>query len=449
MNRKKVLVGTLLVVVIGGIIYANFAFKRRTGIDVTVEPVQRRDLEAVVSASGTIQPKESVDISADTMGRVVNLAVNEGDIVKKGQFLLQIDPKNLETAVQNQEASLAAAKSSLEEMRKSVDSAKVSLTQSEATANRQKDLHARGLLADQDFEISQNDLKVKEAALQQSEQSLKTQQMRIDQQQAMLDSAKYDLTKVRIVSPIDGIVTKRNILEGETVVIGTMNNAGTVLLTVADMSVIQAEVEVDETDIPSVRIGQPATVTIDALPDQTFHGTVTEVGNSPDTTSTNASSSSSRATNFLVKVTIDGTIPQVRPGFTCTANITTATRKQAISVPIQATTVRELVVDQAGHIVPSPAPEPGQPHAALPVANQELKPGQSRKEIEGVFVVKNDSATFVPTKTGIAGDKYFEVLDGVQPGDKVITGPFSSVRTLKDGDPVKISTTTTPVTTAQ
>jgi len=245
---------------------------------------------------------------------------------------------------------------------------------------------------------------------------------------------------VRIKSPIDGIVTKRNIEEGETVVVGTMNNAGTVLLTVADMSVIQAEIEVDETDIPSVKMGQPAKVTIDAIPDKTFTGTVTEVGNSPISATGTAAGSSGRATNFKVVVTIDGQIPAVRPGFTCTAEITTATRQKVVSVPIQAMTVRELVVDEEGNIVKTPPPPAGTTAAATP-APVELKPGQSRKEFEGVFLIKGGKAMFAPVKSGIAGDRYFEVLSGLAEGDEAIIGPFSSVRGLKEGDAVKISAT--------
>jgi HlyD family secretion protein len=257
----------------------------------------------------------------------------------------------------------------------------------------------------------------------------------MQQEQATLESARYDLSKVRIESPIDGIVTRRNIEEGEMVVIGTMNNAGTVLLTIADMSVIEAEVEVDETDIPSIALGQSTKITIDAIPDKTFAGKVTEIGNSPIQA---AGQTSTQATNFKVVVTLDSEIPEVRPGFTCTAEITTATRKDVISVPIQATTVREMVVDEAGAIVRAPETESGRRPRPGGVQASELKPGQSRKELEGVFVVRNGKAEFTPVKTGIAGEKYFEVLSGLKEGDSVIVGPFSSVRELADGAPVKV-----------
>jgi len=221
-----------------------------------------------------------------------------------------------------------------------------------------------------------------------------------------------------------------------------MNNAGTVLLTIADMSVIEAQVEVDETDIPTVNIGQKATVTIDAMPGKTFHGHVTEIGNSPiqSSTGTTQTSASTQATNFLVKVKLDEQIPDVRPGFTCTADITTATRNAALSVPIQATTVREVVVDREGNLVKPPQTDKKRRRPSTSQV-QELKSGETRKELEGVFVVRNDTvADFVPVKTGIAGEKYFEVLSGLKENDKVVVGPFSSVRELADGADVKIET---------
>jgi HlyD family secretion protein len=215
-----------------------------------------------------------------------------------------------------------------------------------------------------------------------------------------------------------------------------MNNAGTVLLTVADMSVIEAEVEVDETDIPFVKIGQVAKITIDAMPDKEFTGKVTEIGNSP-ILAANAQAGTS-ATNFKVVVTLDGQIPDVRPGFTCTAEITTATRKQVTAVPIQAMVVREMILDDKEQIVRKPREEGSRRPTTTTAASQELPPGQTRKELEGVFVLKDGVATFVPVKTGIAGDKYFEMLSGLGDGDQVITGPFNSVRDLQDGDKVRL-----------
>jgi HlyD family secretion protein len=372
------------------------------------------------------------------MGKVVNLTVLEGERVKKGRLLLEIDPRNLETAVQNREASVASARSQLEQTKAQIENSRVSLRQAEDTLRRQEDMWRAGLIPRETYERAQNDVKMRQTDLRMSEQSVRTQEQQIKVAEANLTSAQYDLNKVRVESPIDGLVTKRNIEEGETAVVGTMNNAGTVLLTIADMSVIETEIEVDETDIPFVDVGQPAKVAIDAFPDKSFPGRVTEVGNSPIAATGTQAAQQGRATNFKVVVQIEGPVPDVRPGFTCTATITTATRKQAIGVPIQAMAVRELVVDEEGEIVKPETPARGT--AARPVAAPELKPGQTRKEIEGVFLAKDLKAVFVPVRTGIAGEKYFEVLDGLKEGDQVITGPFASVRNLKEGDAIQIST---------
>jgi HlyD family secretion protein len=433
-RNKKILIGVGVVVVLGGIAYANFRFKRVEGVTVHTEAIQKRDLKAIVSASGKIQPKRFVNISADTTGRVTDLAVQEGDRVKQGQFLLQIDPRNLRTRVQSGEASLGAARSQLEQMRLSLDSARTALKQAEDAYRRQQNLAKGGLTTKETLERAENDLAMRKADLAASEQNLRTLQLRTEQEQATLENARTDLSKVRIESPIDGIITRRNIEQGETAVVGTMNNAGTVLLQVADMSVIEAEVEVDETDIPNVQLGQTATITVDAISSRTFTAKVTEIGNSPIQ---GTGSAATQATNFKVTLTIEGEIPEVRPGFTCTADITTATRAQALAVPIQATTVRELVVDDKGQVVREAA-TPGRRPASTTVQASELKPGQERKELEGVFVVRDGKAVFEPIKTGIAGEKYFEILSGLKDGDSVIVGPFASVRTLADGGAVKV-----------
>ena len=437
-RNKKILVGAGIVVVLGAIGFANVAFNRTEGVTVTAEAIQKRRLEAIVSSSGKIQPKRLVNISADTMGRVTNLAVKEGDRVTKDQFLLQIDPRNLRTAVTRTEASLAAARSQMEQLRLGLDSAKANLKQAEDNLKRQQNLWKGGLTTRETLERAENDLRIRQSDLGSQEQNLKTQELRMAQESATAESARFDLSKVRIESPINGIVTRRNIEEGETVVVGTMNNAGTVLLTVADMSIIEAQVNVDETDIPAVAIGQKAKVTVDAMAGKTFWGKVTEIGNSPIQAAGSTLTSATQATNFLVKVTLDDTIPDVRPGFTCTAEISTATREAAIGVPIQATTVREVIVDKDGNVVRDPETDKrkGRPSGGVEAA--ELKPGQERKELEGVFLVRDSKAVFVPVKTGIAGEKYFEVLSGLKEGDQVIVGPFASVRALGDGAAVKI-----------
>jgi HlyD family secretion protein len=433
-RNKKILIALGGVVVVGAIVYANLKFKRQTGVTVNVEAVQKRDLQAIVSASGKIQPERTVNISADTMGRVTNLAIEEGQRVEKGQFLLQIDPRNLSSAVNQTEASLAAARSQMEQLRVQVESNRASLKTAQDNFARQQQLWKGGLTTKEALDNAENQLKMQQAQATAAERQVETQRMRMQQEQASLENAKYNLSKVRIQSPIKGIVTRRNIEEGETVVIGTMNNAGTVLLTIADMALIEAQVEVDETDIPNVTIGQKAKITVDAIPNKSFAGHVVEIGNSPIQAA--GSTSASQATNFLVKVKVDEPIPEVRPGFTCTAEITTATRQQVIAIPIQATTVREMVVDKEGQIVREDPTAKGRPGGT--VQAQELKPGQERKELEGVFVAKNEKAVFTPIKTGIAGEKYFEGVSGVNVGDQVIIGPFASVRELRDGAAIKI-----------
>jgi HlyD family secretion protein len=444
-RNKKILIGLGIVIVIGAVVFANLKFKRQEGVAVNVEAVQKRDLQAIVSASGKIQPQRLVNISADTMGRVVDLRVEEGQRVKKGDFLLQIDPRNLTTAFNQTSASLAASRSTMEQLRVALDGTKSSLKQAQENLTRQQQLFKAGLTPKEALDNAENQVRMRQSEVSAQERQIETQRLRMQQEQATVENAKLNLSKVRIESPLTGIITRRNIEEGETVVVGTMNNAGTVLLTVADMSVIEAEVEVDETDIPNVQLGQQAKVTIDAMPGKTFTGKVTEIGNSPIQATGGAAA---QATNFKVKVTLDGEVPDVRPGFTCTAEITTATRQQAIAVPIQATAVREVIVDKEGNIVrdETKGPQRGRPGA---VQAQELKPGQERKELEGVFVVRDNKAIFTPVKTGIAGEKYFEVLSGTNIGDQVIIGPFSSVRELRDGQMVKVEAKTSTTTASK
>jgi HlyD family secretion protein len=439
MTRKNIFIILAVVVVGAGVVAANLYYRREKGLTVTTDVIKTRDLEAVVSASGKIQPKRLVNISADTPGRVVDLAVNEGDRIKKGQFLLQIDPRSLRTRVDSGAASMQAAQMSLDQMRQAVETARVQLEQARQTLKRQQDLWAKQLTTREALEKATNDVKSGESTLQEREHAADAQGSRIKQELAGLENARYDLSKVRIESPIDGIVTRRNIQEGETAVIGTMNNAGTVLLTLADMSVIQAEVEVDETNIPSVQFGQQAKISIDAIPDRTFKGHVTEIGNSPIQAA--GTGGTTQATNFKVVVVLDEVVPDVRPGFTATADIVTAIRTAVVAAPIPAVAVRELVYDANDQIVRAPRTDKRKATVLDPTAAaEELKPGQTRKETEGVFVLKGGRAEFVPIKVGIAGDKYFEVLSGLKEGDQVITGPYNSVRGMADGDQVKVET---------
>jgi HlyD family secretion protein len=441
MFRKKWFWIVVVLVVAGGAALAAFARRGENGILVTVEAIQKRDLEAIVSASGKIEPKKTVNISAQTMGRVTRLGVQEGDRVRQGQFLLQIDPVNAEAAVRRDIAAVAGAQTSLEQSKVGMQSARANLDVARQNLKRQQELWSAGLTTRESLERAQAEVEVRESEVKGREQEIKTRETQLNQQEAGLSASRHTLAQVRFDAPFDGIVTRRNVEEGENVVIGTMNNAGTVLLTVADMSTIEAEVEVDETDVPYVQMGQIAKVEIDAMPGRTFSGKVTEIGNSP-IQATGTGAQQRTATNFKVTITIDGQIPEVRPGFTCTAEITTATRQKAVSVPIQSMTVREVLYDEKGNIVHEPRPPRprfrfGPPQPPPVAAPPEVKPGQKREEVEGVFLMRDGKAAFVVVKTGIAGERYLEVLEGLKEGDQVITGPFDSVRGMYEGDAVR------------
>ena len=433
---RNFLIGGAIVMTAGALVAVNLLFTRSDAPEVEVEPIARRPLEAIVSAPGTIQPQLSVDMSASTMGRVTRLAVDEGDRVTAGQFLLQIDPENLQAQVTRGEAVLDAAAAAHAAAQVAVETARLNFDLARENLERQENLWALRLVAREVYEQAVADVELRETEIRGREVDVEAAAQRILQERATLDSALYDLTQVTITSPIDGLVTRRNIEEGETVVIGTMNNAGTVLLTIADFSILEAEIEVDETDIPTVQLGQPAEITIDALPGRRYTGRVTEIGNSPIQPA--AGGAQQEATNFLVVVTLDGDVPGVRPGFTCTAEITTATRTDALAVPIQATTVRDVTVDSAGNIIP-PGPSSGSGVLSTSASAASSDGSGTREEREGVFVVRQGSVSFTPVLTGIAGERYFEAVNGLNEGDLVVTGPFEVVRNLADGDAVNAS----------
>jgi HlyD family secretion protein len=441
-RTKKIIIGVVAAAGLGWLAYANLGIKRTSGVTINTEKIQPRDLEAIVTSSGKVQPRRTVKVSNEAAGKVLKLLVREGDMVTKDQVLVEIDPTQLQTTVENREASLASARSQLSQMMLQIDNAKLSLSQAQDTLKRAEAQMPSGLISREQYERAQNDVKVQSANVKISEQSVQTQNERIKQEEANLASARIDFTKVRVFSPITGIVTQRLIEEGEMARYSALSG-GTDLLAIADMSGVEAEIEVDETDIPFVRLGQPTKVKIDAIPDREFSGKVSEVGNSPITT---GAAAAGRATNFKVKVTIEGVVPNVRPGFTCTAVITTATRQKVLGVPIQSMTVRELIVDASGNVVkPTPTPGlPGAPPSATPAPPPQPKEGETRKEIEGVFLVQNGRAVFTPVKVGIAGEKYFEVLSGLKEGDEVITGPPTVARTLKEGDAVKVGPALSP-----
>jgi len=441
MTWKKIAIIGAVILVGAAVVGANLYFKRETGVTVNAEAIRARDLEALVSASGKIQPKRQVNVSANTTGRVTRVAVEEGQRVKAGQFLLEIDPRSLDAQLQRGEASVAAAQSSLQQSRASVQQTRALLELARQNLKRTQELWKEQLTTREALERAENDVQVREAELKTREQEIQTNEQRIKVEEAGLATTKYNLNQVIITAPMDGLVTRRSIEEGETAVLGTMNNAGSVLLTIADMSILEAEVEVDETEIPSVSRGQEAKVTIDAVPDRTFKGRVTEVGNSPIQTTSQNTGGQRQATTFKVVITLVEEVPDVRPGFTCTAEITTATRQSVVAVPIQALTVREMLYDPSGTLVrevPQRRRRGSDVVSQTVSASNEPPPGHTRKETEGVFVLSAGKGVFTPVEVGIAGEQYFEVLTGLKAGDQVITGPFASVRELSDGGDVKL-----------
>ncbi len=445
MKGKKVVIVLGVVLLGAAVVAANLWYRRDTGLSVQAEALRARDLQAIVSASGKVQPKRQVNVSANTTGRVTRVAVEEGQRVKAGQFLLEIDPKQLEGQMQRGEASVAAAQSSLQSARTGVEQGRANLDLARQNLKRQEDLWKEGLTTRENLEKAQNDVTVREVDLRARQQDIETNEARIRQEQASLSTTRYNLNQIIITAPMDGLVTRRSIEEGETAVLGTMNNAGSVLLTIADMSVIEAEVEVDETEIPTVSLGQEAQVTIDAVPNRTFRGRVTEIGNSPIQAATTQNAAGQRqATTFKVVITLEEQVPDIRPGFTCTAEITTAQRKDVVAVPIQALTVREMLYNDKGELVrETPTRRRRGANLETPLsASNEPPPGHTRKETEGVFAIRDGKAIYLPVKVGIAGEQYFEVLDGLKAGDQVITGPFASVRELADGQDVRVQQNT-------
>lgn len=410
MPLKKILIGLVIVGVAGAGIAANIWWKEPDAPEVQVEAAATRDLTATVQGSGAIRPAREVDISSNVMGRVTRLAVEEGDEVTNGDFLLQVDPQRLESAVAQMEASLESAETQSNLAQQDLEYAREVLDRREGLY--QQDLLSRELYD----EALQN--------VTRAERNLEMRDQEIRRIEAQLAQSRYDLTQVVFNSPMDGIITKLNIDEGENVVTGTMNNPGTVLLTIADLSIVELEIEVDETDIVHVELGQTAKVRIDAFPDVEFAAVVSEVGKSPISTATN------QAINFKVVVRLTETVPGARPGLSGTADIITATREQALSVPIQALILREVQVDDKGDII-------READLDDPAAPLEQEEGETT-EMEGAFVVRDGRALFTPIDIGIAGERHFEVIEGVQAGDEIIIGPFDVIRTLIDGERVTI-----------
>ncbi len=408
---------TLGILVLAGGGFAGFKIrqKKHAGVEVRMEQVGRRDLVSAVTASGKIEPKTSVDISADITGRIVKIAVREGDLVKKGQFLIQIDPAQYQAAVSRAEGVVASTQATMLQTRASRD-------QAERAWRRARDLSQAGanLIAPAAVEDYKTALDVAQATYEATGAQL-------SQSRASLQEARDNLTKTRLVSPISGRVTRLAVEEGEVAVPGTFSKETGLLMTVADLSVILAKVQVDETDVVRLTPDDSVEVTIDAYQDTTFVGRVTRVSHSAQLTATQtASGSNDRAVDFDVEITLQDPPEDIRPDLSCTARVVTDTRSGALSIPIIALTVRD--------------------HERLPNENtpaaDTLKPKRRNREAEGVFVVRDGVATFRPVKVGIAGDEYFEVLDGVRDGETIVGGTYQAIRDLKDGDRVRQADTT-------
>jgi HlyD family secretion protein len=387
----------LLALVLGG-----WALARRgsAATEVQVATVGREDLQAKVTANGKVQAQKKVDLSATIPGQITHLAVKEGDRVKKGQFLLQID-------LTNPRASARGAEASLQALLHDVESARASLDQAQADFRRADGQHKAGVLAESDFDKARTGLAT-------ARQTFESSRRRVDQARATMEGARDMLAKTTLLAPMDGIITARQVEEGEVAVIGVQNSPGTVLLTISDMSTVESEMEVDETSIPSVKVGQQARISIDAYSNQAFSGVVTEVGSSP-IPAAGGVATSTEAIKFKVKVRIENPPPDIKPGLSVQADILTGFRPKALVVPIQALVVR-APERKAGAPAPAVAP----------------------REEEGVYLQDGGKARFQPIKTGLLGELSVEVLSGLKGGETLITGPFKALRTLKPGDPVAL-----------
>jgi HlyD family secretion protein len=412
----KIGLGIVVVaLVLGGTVAYRINRKKHAGTEVRMEQVTRRDLVSAVTASGKIEAKTSVDISADITGRIIRIAVREGDRVTKGQFLLQIDPAQYQAAVSRAQGVVASTEATLAQTRASLD-------QAERAWKRARELSQLGpnLITPESAEQAQTAYEVAQATYQATRAQL-------EQSRASLQEARDNLAKTRLVSPITGRVVRLAVEEGEVAVPGTFSRETGLLMTIADLSVILGKVQVDETDVVRLSPNDSVQVTIDAYPDTSFVGRVTKISHSAKLTATQtASGSNDRAVDFDVEVTLENPPRDVRPDLSCTARIVTDTRSQVLSIPIIALTVRD---DER-------LPNESDPN----VDTTRLR--RPEHETEGVFVVRGGEATFRPVKVGIAGDEYFEVRDGLRGGETIVAGTYQAIRDLRDGARVTPADTT-------
>src|SRR5438270_324759 len=447
----KVLIGAAALFLVLGIVLGTIYFSGRNVVTVQTGKAQNQDLAALVTASGEIMPKTYVNVGANAFGKITHLYVKEGDRVKKGQLLAQLENVQSSADVAATRASLEAAQTDAIAAEAGYKTALADLNRAKADAERTKldwqraqGLYQEALIAKAEFDSRQNAWLGADAGLAQANARVAQSKAQVDSAERRVTQTRANLTRVADVlqkttyeAPFDGVITNLPVREGETVVIGIQNSPGSTLMTIADMSVITAEVKVDETDIVNVKLGQPAEVSIDAIPKKVFNGKVTEIGNNAIVRSSGLSTSqqttaSEEAKDFKVVVTLSDAPVDLRPGLSTTAKITTATRSNALSILIQALTLRTK--DQ----IEAQNNPPGSVHAAEPAAKDVASKGKRDDEVQGVFVIRNKKAMFVPVTTGIMGTTDIEVVDGLKEGDEMITGSYKVLRTLRPGSSVKV-----------
>ena len=396
-NRTKLIISILVVAGISLLAYANIKYQRKETVSVRTQTVVRRDLVARVSASGKIETTHKVDVSASISGKVIHLPMREGDMVEEGTLLFRIDPTQTQTLVSQFQAGIRSAKTNIAVAEANQQQAKIEY-------ERQKALFDRNVIAEDLVQRARSAYEVEIARTNGAKEEI----VRLE---AQLKNAVHDLTKVNVHADISGVVTKLNIHEGENAFVGTFNNPGTVLMTISDLNHMEAWVEVDETDVVNLRVGQPAEIIVDAYPDTVFHAVIDRIGNSPIT----ETGSNQQAVNFEVVILLTDTIPNVRPGLSCVADIITGTRRDVLSIPIQALTVRE--------------PEDEKKNAD---GDDDPPTRRRNRAHEGIFVIEEDRAFFRHVTTGLTGERHFEILSGLEENSDIIIGPFETLRTIKD-----------------
>ncbi|HEY0810697.1 MAG TPA: efflux RND transporter periplasmic adaptor subunit [Longimicrobiales bacterium] len=416
-KRTKMIVGLVSVIAIGSIGAGAAVSRKEKPVSVRLEAVQERDLVAVVSASGWIRPFRKVDVQADIMGRIVELNVREGQDVQKGQVLLRIDPTQYQ-------AQVARAKASVSEALAREAQAKANVIQAKRTFDRSKALAAQG-----DNLISKQQVEDAETQLQVQQELLRAAQYGVEMARAVWAEAQDQLNKTVIRAPMNGVVTRLEVEEGETAIVGTMNNPGSLLLTVADLSVMEAVIRVDETDVPEIKLNDSTTVEIDAFPKQKFMGRVTEISHSstrPPESVAQQGGAGTQSVDFEIVIRLDNPPRTLRSDLSATAEIVTASKRKVLSIPIIALTVRER-----GNVKALPTDDPKAKKAA------EAAERDKSVDEEGVFIVRDGKSKFVQIKTGITGREHFEVLEGLTSKDTVVAGPYEAVRSLEDDKLVK------------